>query len=63
MELQIFMQVFLYEIVKVKNDLNNSEYSKYFNKIKSKCIDYVLTDSSCFIYTHLKNYVYFVKIK
>ena len=44
MELQIFTQVSLYEIISVKKTLNSSEYNKYFNKIKSKSIDYVLTD-------------------
>ena len=43
-ELQIFTQVSLYEIISVKKTLNSSEYNKYFNKIKSKSIDYVLTD-------------------
>ena len=43
MELQIFTQVSLYEIISVKKTLNSSEYNKYFNKIKSKSIDYVLT--------------------
>ena len=38
--LNIFSQVALYEIIKSKN-------IKYFNKIKSKTIDFVITDVNC----------------
>lgn len=38
--LNLFSQVALYEIIKSKN-------IKYFNKIKSKTIDFVITDVNC----------------
>ena len=38
--LNLFSQVALYEIIKSKN-------IKYFNKIKSKTIDFVITDVDC----------------
>lgn len=38
--LNVFSQVALYEIIKSKN-------IKYFNKIKSKTIDFVITDVNC----------------
>lgn len=40
LELQLFVQVSMYQIIKNKN-------LKDFNKIKSKSIDYVITEKNC----------------
>lgn len=57
--LEIFTQVSLYEIVKIKN---NNNYNKNFNKISRKTIDFIITDKNTKIklcielddYTHNK---------
>ena len=40
----LLTQVALYELIEVNLDKNNKEYLKYFNKIKSKTIDFVIVD-------------------
>ena len=44
MDLILFSQVSLYNIVSMKKDLDFSTHKKYFNKIASKTIDFVLVD-------------------
>lgn len=48
LDLILFSQVSLYNIVSMRKDLDYSTHQKYFNKIASKTIDFVLVDkSSC----------------
>ena len=58
----VFSQVSLYNIISLKENLDYSTHTKYFNKIASKSIDFVLVDKKCRIklcielddYTHKK---------
>ena len=58
----VFSQVSLYNIISLKENLDYSTRTKYFNKIASKSIDFVLVDEKCRIrlcielddYTHQK---------
>ena len=43
----VFSQVSLYNIVSMKDNLDYSTHTKYFNKIASKSIDFVLVDKKC----------------
>lgn len=43
----LFSQVSLYNIVSMKENLDYSTHTKYFNKIASKSIDFVLVDKKC----------------
>ena len=43
----LFSQVSLYNIVSMKENLDYSTHAKYFNKIASKSIDFVLVDKKC----------------
>lgn len=43
----LFAQVSLYNIIKMKDNLDYSTHTKYFNKIASKSIDFVLVDKKC----------------
>lgn len=43
----LFSQVSLYNIIKMKDNLDYSTHTKYFNKIASKSIDFVLVDKKC----------------
>ena len=43
----LFAQVPLYAIVGMQDKLDNSTHAKYFNKISSKSIDFVLVDEKC----------------
>ena len=43
----LFSQVSLYNIVSMQNNLDYSTHTKYFNKIASKSIDFVLVDKKC----------------
>ena len=48
MDLILFSQVSLYNIVETRKDLDNSTRQSYFNKIAAKTIDFVLVDkNSC----------------
>ncbi len=48
LDLIVFSQVSLSRIIETKRNLNNSDYTKYFNKIKAKSIDFILVDKlSC----------------
>lgn len=44
LDLILFAQVSLYSILEVKENLNKSIETSYFNKIKAKSIDFVLVD-------------------
>ena len=44
LNLIVFSQVSLYNIIRTKNGLNNSVKQKFFNKIASKSIDFVLVN-------------------
>lgn len=44
LDLILFSQVSLYNIIEVKQNLNNSLKTTYFNKINKKSIDFVLVD-------------------
>lgn len=44
LDLILFSQVSLYNIIEVKQNLNNSLKATYFNKINKKSIDFVLVD-------------------
>ena len=43
----LFSQVSLYNIVQIKEGLDYSTHTKYFNKIAAKSIDFVLVDKKC----------------
>ena len=43
----LFSQVSLYNIISMQNNLDYSTHTKYFNKIASKSIDFVLVDKKC----------------
>lgn len=43
----LFVQVPLYAILTTQNNLDHSTQTKYFNKISSKSIDFVLVDEKC----------------
>lgn len=43
----LFAQVPLYAILNTRDDLDYSTQTKYFNKISSKSIDFVLVDEKC----------------
>ena len=45
----LFAQVPLYAIVSTQDNLDYSTQTKYFNKISSKSIDFVLVDEKCHI--------------
>ncbi|MBR3255409.1 MAG: DUF2726 domain-containing protein [Clostridia bacterium] len=44
LNLEVFSQVSLYNIILTKKELDNKQKYKYFNKIASKSIDFVLVD-------------------
>ena len=46
LDLILFAQVSLYSILDVKENLNKSTETSYFNKIKAKSIDFVLVDKN-----------------
>ena len=46
LDLILFSQVSLYNIVSMKDNLDYSTRTKYFNKIASKSIDFVLVDKN-----------------
>lgn len=46
LHLILFSQVSLYNIVSMKDNLDYSTRTKYFNKIASKSIDFVLVDKN-----------------
>ena len=43
----LFAQVSLYNIISMQDNLDYSTHTKYFNKIASKSIDFVLVDKKC----------------
>ena len=43
----LFTQVSLYNIISMQDNLDHSTHTKYFNKIASKSIDFVLVDKKC----------------
>lgn len=43
----LFSQVSLYNIISMQDNLDYSTHTKYFNKIASKSIDFVLVDKKC----------------
>ncbi len=43
----VFAQVSLYNIISMQENLDYSTHIKYFNKIASKSIDFVLVDKKC----------------
>ena len=43
----LFSQVSLYNIISIQDNLDYSTHTKYFNKIASKSIDFVLVDKKC----------------
>lgn len=43
----LFSQVSLYNIISMQDSLDYSTHTKYFNKIASKSIDFVLVDKKC----------------
>ena len=43
----VFSQVSLYNIISLKENLDYSTRTKYFNKIAAKSIDFVLVDKKC----------------
>lgn len=43
----VFSQVSLYNIISLQDNLDYSTRTKYFNKISSKSIDFVLIDKKC----------------
>ena len=43
----LFSQVSLYNIISIQDNLDYSTHTKYFNKIASKSIDFVLVDDKC----------------
>lgn len=43
----LFTQVSLYNIISMQDNLDYSTHTKYFNKIASKSIDFVLVDKKC----------------
>lgn len=45
----LFAQVPLYAIVSMQDNLDYSTHTKYFNKISSKSIDFILIDEKCHI--------------